>query len=1079
MSFTQETFLGASIRHFNCSVGWNTQSSVFNVGLVEDDKNGDNFNPPAVGTPCHFQYQDWVFGGILQNYSKKYGQDGNPLYEVQLQDPREVLAGVQLILQDYSGVTYGVPNLYNIYGYLENTGFGNSYVNETGMPWTLVRDTFYVLQLASPIQFRGNTYLFTQFFGQSLLPYYYRVGGDSISALDFVEDTCNALACDYHISMGYLNLPGYNIDRVITVNLVSRNRVPRVGAIDDFVTNVDGAVSKNQGYELVNEVTSKFVVGGKYCSILFQGAEFADDNNYYNDPIAPYWGYDYQDNLIIGEGDFEAENGAEYKFRIDGRPIYTQTSLKALVDYQTDLAEMRAARAGQTAWESFLWFHNDNDDSIHKGKAELMGLTQGFNSNFIDFLDDAKGAGSFDGIVRAIDTVGLENLKIKNANVNKENQKRKIAKIYNYIRKFATEYYGKKFMVQIPFVYAKLVNNNIVFSWEPSDSGYVAEEYWANAAALGYLPYNPDKFTTQDNRLYSYAKFNVRSGKRGLVSSYSLDKLSPESYILDQYTGRRRGYFYENLFVKGTLDPVIVFLNSSTLYSPRVVLTLDGPVAKNNEDSYELHSTGLLKEIKFYCEDDIGETEIDNFIKDLASKFGGDYNWHGKDAVLLMPDMGAVALKSNIYRYGPWYISRTAGKVEFENDSTLVPWNHGGYSTMNLVGWSKVEDALSGQQVMEQGSVEFPGVPNVSLGSALLSNGPIITDINVNISEQGATTTYRMNTWSYQFGTLGKHNVDRISKMSKLLQEQRKAFRKLYGYAPPIENFVSVDGTIKEVDDKTQTAIVADIETDGDTRKSSVATTTTKRLTETLDDDTYEKKAGCSFDAVFAPFATSSASNFPNFESPSAGAEEPTINDLNPYGDAGISMAFPNQTSVPSQFSSKYNGTTNVRSIALKGPVIICGWGYDTDGNFVPDGIDDFRNRVDQWKVGPLDVRWDDERKVWAAAGGGGGSTIKPGVLLNGVTPGGSTNVQLQTISASGIDEGYINEPGLTNIVTAYDYLLREGMQLYAGDKVFVSKVNLTSVEILGSGGCRCEESGYLPSTSQNYWMIINVWSPC
>ena len=28
-------------------------------------------------------------------------------------------------------------------------------------------------------------------------------------------------------------------------------------------------------------------------------------------------------------------------------------------------------------------------------------------------------------------------------------------------------------------------------------------------------------------------------------------------------------------------------------------------------------------------------------------------------------------------------------------------------------------------------------------------------------------------------------------------------------------------------------------------------------------------------------------------------------------------------------------------------------------------------NRCDKWKAGPVDLRWDRDRKVWAAAGGG------------------------------------------------------------------------------------------------------------
>ena len=118
------------------------------------------------------------------------------------------------------------------------------------------------------------------------------------------------------------------------------------------------------------------------------------------------------------------------------------------------------------------------------------------------------------------------------------------------------------------------------------------------------------------------------------------------------------------------------------------------------------------------------------------------------------------------------------------------------------------------------------------------------------------------------------------------------------------------------------------------------------------------------------------------------------------------------------------------RPVGLRGPMVLVGWGYDTEGKPVPtahfdadsrdsdgvpinlpghcvdsagntstgetnqedcetagkrwDGVptrkaakDNFYfnhlKRPDKWKAGPIDLRWDRQRKVWTAAGGGGG----------------------------------------------------------------------------------------------------------
>ena len=59
------------------------------------------------------------FGGILQSYTQNRGGGGNPVYEVQVSDPREILSNTMLILSDYAGTTFNNKNMFNIYGFLE------------------------------------------------------------------------------------------------------------------------------------------------------------------------------------------------------------------------------------------------------------------------------------------------------------------------------------------------------------------------------------------------------------------------------------------------------------------------------------------------------------------------------------------------------------------------------------------------------------------------------------------------------------------------------------------------------------------------------------------------------------------------------------------------------------------------------------------------------------------------------------------------------------------------------------------------------------------------------------------------
>lgn len=85
-------------------------------------------------------------------------------------------------------------------------------------------------------------------------------------------------------------------------------------------------------------------------------------------------------------------------------------------------------------------------------------------------------------------------------------------------------------------------------------------------------------------------------------------------------------------------------------------------------------------------------------------------------------------------------------------------------------------------------------------------------------------------------------------------------------------------------------------------------------------------------------------------------------------------------------YSSAYDSTTNslnYRAIGFKAPLILTGWGYDTNGKPVPnasgqDGpsnkfAENWLKRSDLWKTGPLDARWDENRGVW---------TCSPGYML-------------------------------------------------------------------------------------------------
>ena len=126
------------------------------------------------------------------------------------------------------------------------------------------------------------------------------------------------------------------------------------------------------------------------------------------------------------------------------------------------------------------------------------------------------------------------------------------------------------------------------------------------------------------------------------------------------------------------------------------------------------------------------------------------------------------------------------------------------------------------------------------------------------------------------------------------------------------------------------------------------------------------------------------------------------------------------------------------RGIGLRGPVIINGWGYDVDRNPVPSwsGVDvnlgwmgegkakfetfppDHMRRSQDWKAGPLEMYWDEERGVWATRW----QMVECRLMENLSAPSGlqhPTSGIAHIVNSSGVDTGeqiyiYNRDPALS-----------------------------------------------------------------
>lgn len=291
--FVQTLFMGASITKFSANVGWNASPSELTVELVEDPNrssklyyNGfgnacihsgpDRFNPPKLGSPAFFKYGSFEFMGILQNWLERSSTAGT-VYTVKLTSPHDVLDGTHVILDAYSGPIYNIPNIINVFGYLESngtllsptktltvntdiqtiigyepaTGFGGAQKNSVGIPWLNIRDalckiinnmTFADIQTSSwnlsartdtkygnCLKLRDHTYIFDV----TTLPTLdntFRFNEENLTLLDLISKVCEYCGADFFVELILVANPSIT-NGYIGSSTVDNNPFPE-GSVD-------------------------------------------------------------------------------------------------------------------------------------------------------------------------------------------------------------------------------------------------------------------------------------------------------------------------------------------------------------------------------------------------------------------------------------------------------------------------------------------------------------------------------------------------------------------------------------------------------------------------------------------------------------------------------------------------------------------------------------------------------------------------------------------------------------------------------------------------------------------------------
>jgi len=638
--------------------------------------------------------------------------------------------------------------------------------NSDGVDWGQVRN--YLRQLDPAVCFAG--YCYTVDF--SALPGSpgYKLPGTHMTLMQIVERVCEDHGYDFYC---YLT----NSGKTIAVSTIDRKLAPVTGIIEGYVAGNEHVVSSSYGREMRDELCNSFLVGDN-VKVVWQmqlgctKANASDDNC----GIWPYWGH-INGNAIIGEG-----INNDHTFFVDARTW----GIPGLPYYIIDVGEIRAALSGRDNWEDyFLAIVN----SVAAGQVGWPALkTQSVTqkkmleprlglSSTINLKDLALAFGGGGGGVGAAKRLLQEwaNKFIARKNKSKTNNPQKTAAdiIFENVVKMGNDYYGKKYMVRIPwqcYDMRGMVGRDdfrMDTNWELAEGGWT-EAYDVIGLNRVADPFGFEKFRSDEGLTTSFALFqpmNLHQPK-GFTeeNSWQNPAVNPNRAWVKASPTTDEG------------DRGFVFKNATLRTDPRAVMTLAfNPMltkAAIGEDNIPNDSNLLKIFLKLVGATDAQALELLNHAKNQF-----------KTAPLASVDIPglpaaiAVPMRSTRITYGPWTNTNgfELGKTEFIKDTEVVPWNFGSVATMNLAARLKVDYRQSKQLMAEKGNIQIAGAPIVNLAGFLGGpSGPYITGIDCSVGSSGVTTSFNLQTFTPKFGNLASGIVANLQRLNQFNNISRK-----------------------------------------------------------------------------------------------------------------------------------------------------------------------------------------------------------------------------------------------------------------------------------------------------------------
>ncbi len=918
------------------------------------------------------------------------------------------------------------PSLKALLDYTPIEKFGGADVNSAGINWNQVKIAIDIIansgvnaSFGRNLKFRDYEY----YIDLSEVPFlerYFRLSGDSLSLLDIITQVCEYAGYDFFNELTYNN--GKYYIRVRTVQRFTQpisamkvdnaiGTTPNIrlnqGTISQFIGDGTGTVSNSRGLELRDEVTNCFMVGD-YRSDMWQ-INYSGTTDGYTDTIWPYWGTNSYGYPILGNGVDDAHN-----FNLDT----TEWGISGINGYYNiTIQELRLASEGISSWETCLLTKHPELTNLQFCREVGTDWT-----NEEDFKQKAFAQAK----LRALDIVDTSKTNVEN--MSKIDQEYKVIQLYNYIRNLATNYMGRKYMVALPYIASAVSQDeplSLKLNFQPADSAWVDTTILDLAQDSLYL----EKFRSDDGRIYGFVHF-ITDGDKML----DLAQIPQDSYVrISAYEAYVKCAVDEIVF----LNPVTRTYPRAVITLPGMICLLPDDIAAGTAKQQfdAIQNPNATNPAANARTKNLQQPNMQNVPFSYGLQPIMPY---GAAVPLQSTTLSYgpwVAYRNNIIFLAPAgqtrYIRETSLNPWTYGSTTMM--NYAGHvlvdtqvTQQQVLELGNVE--VAGAPVLVKiGNTLMAGGPEVTN-----------IRVSVGINGLTTTYSFRTCTPNYgKVGEI-KANALKMNGQWRNKIQRLFANAAIARIENPIVNSRNLVSNIMSRADRysKQSAgtflIAQNIEdpvSSGCYRTSIGLTDLRKCLPELAasSGSEYQLRAGMELGGLLRPFTTKSDSshlssfidiskikesqtsttltdiqkwNFTRFDSPYilppvSGEGNPPIcvTTLNPFLGSGYSSlgwllgnsaghdieyivrdgVYPTDLCIRHP-QDNYSTENWYRAVALKGPLVIAGWGYDIYGKPVPNSgtntayfKNDWLRRPQDWKCGPVDLRWDESRGVWTS----------------------------------------------------------------------------------------------------------------